>query len=107
MVAPHRSSSGIGAAQRRWSLTDDSYFERPVKHLTAPAPLPKREVKMKTNPINLAKLAESTEAERIAERLDGELSDAEEKVWGGDFAASGDDKRPAPPIPLPQGPGQN
>jgi hypothetical protein len=59
---------------------------------------------MKKKPIDLTEVLESTKAERIADRLGGELSETEEKVWGGDFAASGGGKNPPPPGPMPPAP---
>jgi hypothetical protein len=56
---------------------------------------------MKTQ-VDLDKVLEDQSAERIAERLSGKLSESEQPVWGGDFAASGDNKNlPPPPTPLP------
>jgi len=57
---------------------------------------------MEKKTIDLTKILDSEGAGRIAERLEGTLSDAEETVWGGDFAASGEEKAPPPmPVPVP------
>ena len=56
---------------------------------------------MKKKPVSLTKVLESTSAERVVQRLSGELVDAKEKVWDGDFAASGFTKTPPPPGPPP------
>jgi len=56
---------------------------------------------MKKKPMDLTEVLESTKAERIAERLGGELSDADERLWGSDYAASGEEKLPPPPPTFP------
>lgn len=56
---------------------------------------------MKSKHIDLTEVMESEKSERIAERLGGELSESEERVWGDDFAASGDQKGPPPSPPSP------
>lgn len=60
---------------------------------------------MKTQ-VDLDKVLEDQRAERIAERLSGELSESEQPVWGGDFAASGvpKDDGTSPPVPPAPGP---
>jgi len=56
---------------------------------------------MEKKPIDLGEILDSDNAGRIAERLGGALSETEERVWGGDFAASGGGKSPPPPAPPP------
>jgi len=49
---------------------------------------------MPKKPIDLPEVVESAGAKRMADRLDGRLSETGEKIWRGDFTASGRDKGP-------------
>lgn len=54
-------------------------------------------------PIDLNEALKSDRAERVSDRLAGDLTEQEEKVWSGDYVASGGGKSPEPngPTPIP------